>query len=76
LIDAGRAPDTPALAALNVERPGARLIGTTLAELAQALDTLEPSAPVFIAVGAACAAAIRAAIQRVEAAANLSAAGG
>lgn len=58
LIAAGRKPQTPALAAIAVERPGARLVTSTLASLAS--DVAAPAAgePVFIAVGDACASAI------------------
>jgi uroporphyrin-III C-methyltransferase len=57
LIAAGRASNTPAIAAINVEREGARLVNATLATLPAALCALEMDAPVFITVGAACARA-------------------
>lgn len=55
LIKAGRAPDTPAVVAIDVERPGARLINATLASLAAKLSDEKTIAPVFIAIGDACA---------------------
>ncbi len=58
LIAAGRAPSTPAIAAINVERPGARLVSTDLASLTAALAQEKHGAPVFIAIGEACADAI------------------
>jgi uroporphyrin-III C-methyltransferase len=58
LIDAGRAAETPAIAAINVERPGAQLVTATLATLPVALASFERDAPVFIAIGEACAAAM------------------
>ena len=58
LMDAGRAPDTPAIAAIDVERPGARMISATLESLAGSLRTQALEGPVFIAIGAACAAAM------------------
>ncbi|MGE0827992.1 MAG: uroporphyrinogen-III C-methyltransferase [Hyphomonadaceae bacterium] len=61
LIDAGRDGATPALAAVDVERPGAQLISTQLCDLAKALDDLARDGPVFIAIGEACAAALNAA---------------
>lgn len=70
LIQAGRAADTPALAALDVERPEARLVRSTLSSLAADLAGAAGAGPVFIAIGAACAAAISAApevIRRAEA---------
>lgn len=57
LIAAGRPATTPALAAIDVERPGARLITATLASLAEGLAREALDGPVFIAIGAACAAA-------------------
>jgi uroporphyrin-III C-methyltransferase len=57
LIAAGRDPATPAIAAIDVERPGGRLIASTLARLAVCLEEQDVAAPVFIAIGEACAAA-------------------
>jgi uroporphyrin-III C-methyltransferase len=57
LIAGGRAPSTPAIAAIDVEREGAELVTATLATLAAALAQREPDAPVFITIGEACAAA-------------------
>lgn len=57
LIEAGRAPDTPAIAAINVEREGAELITSTLAGLPLALASRALDAPVFITIGEACATA-------------------
>jgi uroporphyrin-III C-methyltransferase len=54
LIARGRAPDTPALAAIDVERPSAALIKTTLARLSGLLAERGSDGPVFIAVGEAC----------------------
>lgn len=58
LLAAGRHGDTPAIAAIEVERPGARLIRATLASLPVLLARESFDGPVFIALGAACAAAI------------------
>jgi uroporphyrin-III C-methyltransferase / precorrin-2 dehydrogenase / sirohydrochlorin ferrochelatase len=55
LIAAGRAPATPALAAIDVEHPGATLLTSTLGDLAAALASLPTQAPVFIAIGTAAA---------------------
>ena len=57
LIAAGRAPSTPALAGVNVERPGAQLIKSTLSRLAQDVEGLDTGAPVFITIGQVCVAA-------------------
>lgn len=57
LMAAGRSADTPAIAAIDVERPGARLIRSTLGGLADALAGLEPTGPVFITIGEAAAEA-------------------
>jgi uroporphyrin-III C-methyltransferase len=54
LIAAGRDANTPALAAIDVERPHARLITSTLARLADHLAREHIDGPVFIAVGAVC----------------------
>jgi len=56
LIAAGRDPATPAIAAIDVERPGARLVASTLAGLTLCLERQDTAAPVFIAIGEACAA--------------------
>lgn len=53
LIAAGRAPTTPAIATIDVERPGARLVHATLATLPSTLDAERPSGPVFIVIGQA-----------------------
>jgi uroporphyrin-III C-methyltransferase len=57
LIAAGRDPATPAIAAIDVERPGARLIKSTLACLPEMMAREQPDGPVLITIGAACAAA-------------------
>ncbi len=57
LIAAGRSAGTPAMAAIDVERPGARLITSTLGGLAEALAGLEAAGPVFITIGEAAAQA-------------------
>lgn len=54
LIAAGRAPETPAVAALNVERPGATIRHTTLGQLAAVLTDVSDDV-VFIAIGVGCA---------------------
>ncbi|NWG54498.1 MAG: uroporphyrinogen-III C-methyltransferase [Hydrogenophilaceae bacterium] len=59
LIEAGRAPSTPALAAVNVEREGARQIATRLEHLPTALASIAPDAPVLITIGAVCNAVAR-----------------
>jgi uroporphyrin-III C-methyltransferase len=58
LLAAGRAGSTPALVAFDVERPGARMIATTLAQLSSALSNQQTHGPVFITIGAACANAM------------------
>jgi uroporphyrin-III C-methyltransferase len=63
LIEAGMPPTTPAIAMLDVSRPGARLIASTIANLAEALSHERSGAPVFICIGEACAEAIRPARQ-------------
>jgi uroporphyrin-III C-methyltransferase len=57
LMEAGRSGETPALAALDVERPGARLVRSTLARLSGELAPHPSDGPVLIVVGAVCAAA-------------------
>lgn len=61
LIAAGLSPATPAIAAIDVSRPGSRLVSSTLAGLPVALRNEHDAAPVFIAIGQACAAAVSAA---------------
>jgi uroporphyrin-III C-methyltransferase len=48
---AGRAPTTPALAAIDVERRGARLVRATLATLASKLAREPATGPVLIVIG-------------------------
>jgi uroporphyrin-III C-methyltransferase len=55
LIAAGRDPSTPALIAIDVERPGACSIRTTLAALVRDLHDYPTTAPVLILIGEACA---------------------
>ncbi|MBT9447588.1 MAG: uroporphyrinogen-III C-methyltransferase [Hyphomonadaceae bacterium] len=57
LVAAGRAPATPAMAAIDVERPGARLVRSTLAALPDALAAERLDGPVLIIIGQACARA-------------------
>jgi uroporphyrin-III C-methyltransferase len=57
LIALGRDASTPAIAAIDVERSGARLIRTTLASLPAELAGQELDGPVFITVGEAVATA-------------------
>jgi uroporphyrin-III C-methyltransferase len=57
LVAAGRDPDTPAIATVDVERPGARLIVSTLANLGEALAAEKTGGPVMIVMGPACASA-------------------
>jgi uroporphyrin-III C-methyltransferase len=57
LLAAGRDAETPAIAAIDVERPGARLIRTTLAALPGALAGRETDGPVFMTIGEAAATA-------------------
>lgn len=59
LIMAGRAPHTPALVAIGVERPEAHAIATTMAQLARDVAHLDGETPVFIAIGEACRGARR-----------------
>lgn len=60
LINAGLSPETPAIAAIDVSRPGSRLVRSTLSGLTAALLHETSGAPVFIAVGNACATAVSA----------------
>lgn len=60
LVGAGLSADTPAIAAIDVSRPGSRLIRSTLSGLPDALAGEASSAPVFIAIGSACAVAVSA----------------
>jgi uroporphyrin-III C-methyltransferase len=55
LMASGRPADTPAVAAIDVERPHAQLIKCTLAELAAQARTAGASGPVLIVIGPACA---------------------
>ncbi len=57
LITAGRAADTPAIAAIDVERANARLIKSTLGRLAFDLRQEDFDGPAFITIGVVCAAA-------------------
>jgi uroporphyrin-III C-methyltransferase len=57
LLAAGRDPHTPAIAAIDVERPGARLVTSTLADITGALATERLEGPVFITIGETAAAA-------------------
>ncbi len=58
LVAAGRAQDTPAIAAIDVERPNARLVTSTLAGIAGALAAEAIEGPVLITIGAACGSAV------------------
>lgn len=58
LMESGLAPTIPAIAALDVSRPGSRLVMSTIGELANALSRERIAAPVFICIGEACADAI------------------
>lgn len=60
LINAGLSPETPTIAAIDVSRPGSRLVRSTLSGLTAALIDATSGAPVFIAVGNACATALSA----------------
>ncbi len=57
LMSSGLSPLTPALAAIDVSRPGSRLVMSTLGELSNALAAQSIDAPVFICIGEACAEA-------------------
>lgn len=57
LIEAGRDHDTPAIAAIDVERADARLISSTLGRLPSALRSEAGGAPALIVIGPACATA-------------------
>lgn len=61
LLALGRAADTPALAAVDVERSGARLIRSSLAGLPSAIAGLDRAGPVFITIGEAARQAVDAA---------------
>jgi uroporphyrin-III C-methyltransferase len=56
-LAAGRAGETPALAAIDVERPGACMIQSTLAQLPHALANAPKQSPILIVIGAVSAAA-------------------
>lgn len=56
LVSAGRDPDTPAIATINVSRPDARLVRSTLQYLPAALAGEMAEAPVFICIGDVVAA--------------------
>lgn len=58
LIAAGRDGKTPAIAALDVSRPGASLIRSTLERLPGELSGAAPGPPVFICIGAAAVDAV------------------
>lgn len=60
LVAAGLSPQTPALAAIDVSRPGSHLVSSTLSGLPAALSHETGDAPVFITIGEACAAAVSA----------------
>lgn len=55
LIRAGRPPDTPALAAIDVERASAQTLVCTLVDLPEALANHSSGSPVFIVIGASVA---------------------
>lgn len=57
LIAAGRAGTTPAIAAIGVERAGARLVRATLSTLPSVLASEDFAEPVFIVIGQVCARA-------------------
>lgn len=57
LLASGRDAETPAIAAIDVERPGARFIRTMLADLPAELAGQETDGPVFITIGEAAATA-------------------
>ncbi len=61
LIQAGMPAGTPAIAAIDVSRPGSRLVHSSVGQLADALSDERIAAPVFICIGQACADAISAA---------------
>ena len=73
LINAGRAADTPALAAIDVERPGARIVPSTLAALADDLADQQDRAPILIVIGQACAAILERALPSAAARQRLTA---
>ncbi len=58
LVAAGMPSTMPAIAALDVSRPGSRLVASTVGGLAHALSQEGIGAPVFICIGEACADAI------------------
>jgi uroporphyrin-III C-methyltransferase len=55
LLAAGLPAHTPAIAAMDVSRPTSRLITSTVGKIASALQHEEPTGPVFICIGSACA---------------------
>jgi len=60
LIAAGLPSHTPAIAALDVSRPGSRLVRSTIAALAADLANEKNDAPAFICIGEACTDAMQA----------------
>jgi uroporphyrin-III C-methyltransferase len=67
LLAAGRLASTPAVAAINVSRSNSRLVRSTLSMLPDDLPDAMSDAPVFIAIGDACAAAVSTGEQRAVA---------
>ena len=57
LVRSGMPAETPAIAALDVSRPGSRLVTSTIGQIAQHLARECIAAPVFICVGQACSEA-------------------
>lgn len=55
LIQAGMPATMPAIAALDVSRPGSRLLVSTIGQIAADLALEQIAAPVFICIGKACA---------------------
>lgn len=58
LIAAGRDPSTPAIAAIDVERPGARLVQATLHTLPGQLAAERVGSPVLIVIGDSAGSAV------------------
>ncbi|MDP3737424.1 MAG: uroporphyrinogen-III C-methyltransferase [Hyphomonadaceae bacterium] len=55
LLAAGLPASTPAIAAIDVSRPGSRLVTSTLGRIAADLGRNKTTSPVFVCIGEACA---------------------
>ena len=71
LMSAGRDPATPAVATIDISRPGSRLIASTLGLIAADLKIEASASPVLIVIGGACADAVNRAATSQPPAPNL-----